>query len=312
MIGPGDLIALVTFDGAVYPNLAVTRERLGRPQQAPHALAAALTHWLRRRDLWLEVRGRQIHGIATARSLAGPGVWQIDTLIDAGDGDGAVLGALLAQAEKRSASRGRAHAAAAHARSPRRGDRRCARPYGFEPVLAERLWRAPNAGRASVPARDSTVQVRAAEDADWFGRFQLCERQLPPAARRVIAPTYEQWRAMLEEQWLGRRSHDAVAIEHGRIVGCVSFGRCQGGAQIELQAAGGEAAAALLRDARPRLTAGEPLFALTHAGSTAVEGALAAAGFELHDEYVLLSRRLTRPVEKAVPATVGVAAPAGG
>ena len=311
MIGPGDLIALVTFDGAVYPNLAVTRERLGRPQQAPHALAAALTHWLRRRDLWLEVRGRQIHGIATARSLAGPGVWQIDTLIDAGDGDGAVLGALLAQAEKEAL---RAAVRMLLLRMPAAHGEAVAdvRAYGFEPVLAERLWRAPNAGRASVPARDSTVQVRAAEDADWFGRFQLCERQLPPAARRVIAPTYEQWRAMLEEQWLGRRSHDAVAIEHGRIVGCVSLGRCQGGAQIELQAAGGEAAAALLRDARPRLTAGEPLFALTHAGSTAVEGALAAAGFELHDEYVLLSRRLTRPVEKAVPATVGVAAPAGG
>ncbi len=311
MIGPGDLIALVTFDGAVYPNLAVTRERLGRPQQAPHALAAALTHWLRRRDLWLEVRGRQIHGIATARTLAGPGVWQIDTLIDAGDGDGAVLGALLAQAESEAL---RAAVRMLLLRMPAAHGEAVAdvRAYGFEPVLAERLWRAPNAGRASVPARDSTVQVRAAEDADWFGRYQLCQRMLPPAARRVIAPTYEQWRAMLEEQWLGRRSHDAVALEHGRIVGCVSFGRCQGGAQIELQAASGEAAAALLRDARPRLTASEPLFALTPAGSTAVEGALAAAGFELQDEYVLLSRRLTRPVEKAVPATVGVAAPAGG
>ena len=311
MIGPGDLIALVTFDGAVYPNLAVTRERLGRPQQAPHALAAALTHWLRRRDLWLEVRGRQIHGIATARPLAGPGVWQIDTLIDAGDGDGAVLGALLAQAEQealRSAVRMlllRMPAAHGQAVAEVRG-------CGFEPVLAERLWRAPTAGRASAPARQSSLQVRAAGDADWFGRYQLCERLLPPSARRVIAPTYEQWRAMLEEQWLGRRSHDAVALEAGRIVGCVSFGRCQGGAQIELQAASGEAAAALLRDARPRLTASEPLFALTPAGSTAVEGALAAAGFELQDEYVLLSRRLTRPVEKAVPATVGVAAPAGG
>ena len=253
MIGPGDLIALVTFDGAVYPNLAVTRERLGRPQQAPHALAAALTHWLRRRDLWLEVRGRQIHGIATARSLAGPGVWQIDTLIDAGDGDGAVLGALLAQAEKEAL---RSAVRMLLLRMPAAHGEAIAdvRARGFEPVLAERLWRAPTAGRTAVPARESTVQVRAAEDADWFGRFQLCERQLPPAARRVIAPTYEQWRAMLEEQWLGRRSHDAVALEAGRIVGCVSFGRCQGGAQIELQAASGEAAAALLRDARPRLT----------------------------------------------------------
>ena len=311
MIGPGDLIALVTFDGAVYPNLAVTRERLGRPQQAPHALAAALTHWLRRRDLWLEVRGRQIHGIATARSLAGPGVWQIDTLIDAGDGDSAILRALLVQAEQealRSAVRTLLlRMPAAH------GDAIAeVRACGFEPVLAERLWRAPTAGRTPASARESSLQVRAAGDADWFGRFQLCERLLPPAARRVIAPTYEQWRAMLEEQWLGRRAHDAVALEAGRVVGCLSVGRCQGGAQIELQAASGEAATALLQNARPRLTPGEPLFALTPAGATAVEGVLAGAGFELQDEYVLLSCRLTRPVEEAVPATVGVAAPAGG
>ena len=311
MIGPGDLIALVTFDGAVYPNLAVTRERLGRPQQAPHALAAALTHWLRRRDLWLEVRGRQIHGIATARSLAGPGVWQIDTLIDAGDGDGAVLGALLAQAENEAL---RAAVRMLLLRMPAAHGEAIAdvRARGFEPVLAERLWRAPTAGRTATSARQSAVDVRAAGDADWFGRYQLCQRMLPPSARRVIAPTYEQWRAMLEEQWLGRRSHDAVALEAGRVVGCLSLGRCQGGAQIELQAASTEAAAALLRSARPRLSAGEPLFALTPAGSTAVEGALAAVGFELQDEYVLLSRRLTRPVKAAVPATVGVAAPAGG
>ena len=311
MIGPGDLIALVTFEGAVYPNLAITRERLGKPQQAPHALGAALTHWLRRRDLWLEVRGRQIHGIATARPLARPDAWQIDTLIDAGDGDGAVLGALLAQAEEealRSAVRMlllRVPAAFGDAIAE-------VRSHGFDPVLAQRLWRAPTAGRLRASPPESSLEVREAVESDWFGRFQLAQRLLPPAARRVIAPTFEQWRAMLEEQWLGRRPHETVAVEDGRIVGCLSLGRCQGGEQLELQAASSEAAAALLAGARPRLASGEPLFALTPAGSTAVEGALARAGFELQEEYVLLSRRLTQPVEEAVPATVGVAAPAGG
>lgn len=311
MIGPGDLIALVTFEGAVYPNLAITRERLGKPQQAPHALAAALTHWLRRRDLWLEVRGRQIHGIATARPLAGPDAWQIDTLIDAGDGDGAVLRALLAQAEEEAL---RSEVRMLLLRMPAAyGDAVAdVRACGFDPVLAERLWRAPTAGRMPASARESSLDVREAGESDWFGRFQLCQRLLPPAARRVLAPTYEQWRAMLEEQWLGRRPHETVAIEGGRIAGCLSLGRCQGGEQLELQAASGEAASALLRGARPRLTSGEPLFALTPAGSTAVESALAGAGFELQEEYVLLGRRLTQPVEEAVPATVGVAAPAGG
>ncbi len=311
MIGPGDLIALVTFEGAVYPNLAITRERLGKPQQAPHALAAALTHWLRRRDLWLEVRGRQIHGIATARALAGPDAWQIDTLIDAGDGDGAVLGALLAQAEEEAL---RAEVRMLLLRMPAAfGDAVAeVRAHGFDPLLAERLWRAPTAGRLPSPARESSLDVREAVESDWFGRYQLCHGLLPAAARRVLAPTHEQWRAMLERQWLGRRPRETVALEGGRIAGCLSLGRCQGGAQLELQAASSEAAAALLRNAQPRLTAGEPLFALTPAGSTAAERALAGAGFELQEEYVLLGRRLTQPVEEAVPATVGVAAPAGG
>ena len=310
MIGPGDLIALVTFEGAVYPNLAITRERLGRPQQAPHALAAALAHWLRRRHLWLEVRGRQIHGIATARPLAGAGAWQVDTLIDGGDGDGAVLGALLAQAEEEAL---RAAVRMLLLRMPAaHGDTVAeVRACGFDPLLAERLWRARDPGRLAVAARESTLELRAAEEADWFGRFQLCRRLLPPATRRLLAPTYEQWRELLEEEWL-HRSHDAVAIEGGRLAGCLSLGRCQGGAQLELQAEGAEAASALLRAARPEFAADEPLFALVPAGATAVEGALARAGFELQEEYVLLGRTLTRPVEEAASTPVGVAAPAGG
>ena len=67
---PTDLVALVSFDGEVYENQAVTREGLGKPPAAPHALTATIQRWLGRgRQVWIDVRGRQIHGIATARPL---------------------------------------------------------------------------------------------------------------------------------------------------------------------------------------------------------------------------------------------------
>ena len=309
MIGPGDLIALVTFEGTVYPNLAVTRERLGRPQQAPHALAAALAHWLRRRHLWLEVRGRQIHGIATARALAGPQAWEIDTLIDAGDGDHEVLAPLLEQARAEALRSGvRKLLLRMPADAEAVADAIAA---GFEPALRERLWRAP-ASTVGVGGGGDNAGVREATEADWYGRFQLYNRTLPVEARRAIALTFEEWRATLEEQWLSRRSCDFVALEAGRLVGALRLGRCQGGAQIELRAEDAAAAVALLHAARPQREKGEALLALVPMGAGAVEGALAAAGFEPQEEYVLLSLRLERPVEETVPVRVGVALPSGG
>ena len=95
---PTDLVALVSFDGEVYENQAVTREGLGKPSATPHPLAAAIQQWLGRgRHVWIDVRGRQIHGIATARPLAGHDAWLVDTLVDAGAPDDHVVSALLAQ-----------------------------------------------------------------------------------------------------------------------------------------------------------------------------------------------------------------------
>ena len=309
MIGPGDLIALVTFEGTVYPNLAVTRERLGRPQQAPHALGAALAHWLRRRHLWLEVRGRQIHGIATARPLAGPSAWQIDTLIDAGDGAHAVLRPLLEQAQAEAL---RAGAGKLLLRMPAGVDDALAevRAAGFKPALAERLWHAP--ARTAAAGSAAQERVREAGEADWFGRFQLYNQALPVEARRAIALTYEEWRATLEEQWLSRRHHDFVAIDEQRVGGALRLGHSQGGAQLELLATSREAAAALLREAQSQREPDEPLLALAPQGVTAVESALADAGFEPREEYLLLSRRLQRPVEETVTAGAGIAVPSGG
>ena len=309
MIGPGGLIALLASGGAGRPNLAVTRERLGGPPQAPHALAAALPRVLRRRRLWLEARGGRILGLASARPLAGPGVWQIDALTDAA-GDGEAVAALLERAQ---AGALRAGAGRLLLRTPARapGAIEGARAAGFRPLLAERLWRAapPDAAPACAAPR---AAVREAGAADWHDRFLLAQAALPAPARRTLGPTRAEWRAAQEEQWLDRRARDLVADADGRAGGVLRQGRCRGGALVELLAADGGAAGALLRAARARLAPGEPLLAIAPRDGGAAERALADARFEPIGEYALLGRRLERPAAETAPAPAGAAAPAGG
>jgi hypothetical protein len=308
VIGPGDLIALVTFDGEDYPNLAVTRERLGGERHA-HALGAALGHWLQRRHVWMEVGGRQIHGIATARQMARPDAWEIDTLVDAEPGR-RVLRGLLQQAGEEAVSSGVARMLL---RTPLDAPGEAeVRAAGFVPALHERLWRAPTLqGLASNGA-----EVREAVLADSYGRFQLHHRVLPLEARRAIALTHEEWIATREERWLDRVPA-RVALNDGHVVAELRVGSCEGGAQIDLLAddSGLDGARALLASAVEHC--GErPVLALAPMGATTVELALADAGFDPGEEFVVWVRRLAKPLEETVReearVRAGAVVPSGG
>ena len=318
MIGPGDLIALVTFDGQVYANQAVTRERLGRPPEAAHALTAALAHWLRRRHVWIVVEGRRIQGIATARALAGPQAWEIDTLVDAGEaskGGGGVDGvvrALLEQAQAEAQRSGVRHllmrvAAGAPAEAE-------AVRAGFARALRERLWRADApyadlaAGDAAGDADGAGISVREAIPADAHGRFLLYCRALSVEARSALAMTLEEWRATREVHWLGRHPRELVAAREDRIVGAARIAAGGGQARLDLlataEAAG--AARALLAAAGGLCARDEAVLALAPLAMGAAQAELLEAGFEPAEEYVLLSRRVAQPVEEAVRVGTGV------
>jgi hypothetical protein len=311
VIGPGDLIALVTFDGQVYANQAVTRERLGRPPEAAHGLTSALAHWLRRQHLWLEVEGRRIQGIATARPLSSPRAWEIDTLLDAaepepgGDDEPSVVRSLLEQAQTEAQRAGVSQlllrvpaGAPAEAEAVR---------AGFTRALGERLWRAEPLRDLAVG--DGALEVREATAADEQGRFQLYCRALPVKARSAIAMTQDEWRATREDQWLGRHSAAFVAESGGRIVGSARLGAAGGRAQLELltlpDAPG--ATRALLAAAAPLCERGQPLLALTPLDAGAAGHELLKAGFEPVEEFVVLSRRVERPVEETLTVGAGVA-----
>lgn len=311
MIGPNDLIAFVTFDGHVYANQAVTRERLGQPPEPAHALKAALAHWLRRRHVWMDVEGRHIQGIATARPLAGPSAWELDTLVDAGEpgAEASVVGSLLQQVQEDARddavtnllARLRSNAPAVVG----------AMRAGFTQALGEQLWRAPVLRGLAAP--DRSITVEEATEADTHDLFLLYCRAVPVTARSAIAMTQREWLATREEDWLGRRSLALVARSGGVVVGMARLSSAHGSTHVELLAAPDApgAAGALLAAAAPRSPSGHPVLVLTPAVAGPAAGELRATGFEPDEEYVVLSKRVARPVEETVTVSAGVAVPGG-
>jgi hypothetical protein len=316
-VRPTDLVALVTFDGEVFANQAVTREHLVRPSQAPHPIGAAIEQWLGLgRQTWVEVRGRQIEGIATARELA-DGVWQIDTLVDASTPESAigeeVLATLLRKAVDAARERrvthvllrtrleGPAHVAAMHA--------------GFGRITVERVYR----GALGIEGAPD-IEVRAATPQDDLARFQLFNRSLPLDARQAVAATLDEWKRTRERRWLGRGSSEWVAVRDGAVVGALALNPAMPVAQLEaeLEAEGVTTElvlTALLAAAAEALAAqheaAPPVLVVVGATSPA-SSILEVGGFELDSEYALLCHRTTRQVVERRRVPAGMAVPTSG
>lgn len=306
---PTDLVALVTFDEEVRENQAVTRDHLGAPNDTPRPLAAAIEQWLHLgRRTWINVAGREIRGIATARDLTSKSAWEIDTLVDAPEADDQVVLDLLRQAARAAREAQATHLllrtpvdapAAQHA--PR---------AGFRPVVQERLWMGPATieGNIAVGAGDesdgSGVLVREATDADDYARFQVYSRALPVTAREALAMTVEEWQAVQDYRWVDRSGVTLVAERENRVV---ASARCAKSGQFTLAAEDGAAAAALaILRALPQWQAGaKDRFALVPAGSVA-EDALRRAGMSPAAEYGLFCLRISHPVREEVHARAGV------
>lgn len=317
---PADLVALVTFDGEVYENQAVTRERLARPANAPHPLNAAIEQWLgRRRRTWIDVRGRQIDGIATARDLSSRRVWVIDTLVNASAAqDDDVVGALLRQAVGAAVGHRVTHillriAAEAPALSE-------ALRAGFKPALSERLWSGPASQMLSCPRAEAPdVSVREVREQDAFALFQLYNRALPIDGRQALALTLEEWQHVQERRWLGRGRREYVAVngspgEDGARI-CAALRLAPGGdvAQFDLlaDADGVNGAAALLDVAAEQLSGDGRVLALASHCAAPLEGLLRERGLEEGPEYALLSRRTTERSAERTLVAPGIAVSRG-
>ncbi|MDA1002797.1 MAG: hypothetical protein O3B31_05540 [Chloroflexi bacterium] len=318
---PTDLVALVTFDGEVRENRAVTREALGREPEAPRPLSAALEQWLGLgRQTWVTVQGRSVQGIATARDLSAKSAWIIDTLIDADreDAAGDVLRDLLRQA---AVAAERARVTHILLRTPADSPAiEAALRAGFVGALHERVWRGRTFDPAAASDRagastsgDPAVAVRPATDADTLALFQLYSRALPIEARQALAMTLDEWQALRERRWCAHGS-ELVAVANDRVVGALRFGdeRAQIELTLEPEAHAAAAGHALLDATCAALDGERGALALVPMTAAASEHVLRERGFAPDGEYVLLSRRVARPVRSAVPARAGVAIPTSG
>lgn len=308
---PSDLVALVSFDGKVYENLAVTRDRLTRPAAAPHALTAAISQWLSRRHTWVDVRGRQIEGIATARELSSDRAWGIDTLVDASDGrGGGVVAALLEQATRAAAQHGVTHILLRTPAASPAVDQ--AVRAGFRPVFIEQLWHGPPPpppDEADAPA----VEVRSANEGDAFALFQLYNRALPFECRQALAATLQEWEAVQERRWLGRNGREFVATAEGTVRAALRVAPDSETAQFDLLAdpQADRAATALLRVAAEQVAGAARVIALLPQCAEAPAPWFAEHGLTAGEQYALLCRRVARPVTERPRVAAGVAVSRG-
>jgi hypothetical protein len=328
---PKELVALVSFDGELRENQAVTLERLVHPQPQPRPLSAAVEHWLGLRRLtWFEMDGRQIAGIATAQTLGTREAWQIDTLIDARPlehaRDARVPQRLLQQVAEAASTARVGHVLL---RTPADGAAvQGALRAGFVHALAERMWVGPEL-RAPAGGEPPSVLVREVEAADAPELFRLYNRAVPIDARRVLAVTLEEWRALDERRWLGRRGRRWLAEVGGRVVAALRVSGQGASGQIELmcepgcavagdgksvdrESYGQEGGAALLARAAAATARCERVIVLVPSSSGVVETLLREHGLAPGRELRMLALRTRQLATEPARRAAGVALPSGG
>lgn len=298
---PTDLVALVSFDGRVYPNEAKPWDRLGLDERA-HPLETALEQWFSfatGKHTWVSVRGATIRGLISARRRAKPSAWEVEVLIDADEDKGVVLSLFSRMA----AGIGKLGAEKVFLRldagSPLVDTARAA---GFFPYVEEVLYR-----RDGGPVPSSGASLRPRAKGDMFGVFQLYSHTAPANVRAIEGATFREWQAA-QEKWGGRPA-DLLAEEGGAISAWlrVCTGH-EGRFRMLLQPGCGDVEG-VLAAALARVDGARSVLTLVPAYCGGLAGALNDAGFEPTGDYVHLAMRLTRPVAELAQETAGNAVP---
>ena len=300
-VRPTDLVALVSFDGRVYPNEAKTRERIGKTGSAPHPLESALEQWFSfatGRHTWISVEGTTLRGLVSARRRSSRAVWEVDCLINAAEDDDAVCLSLLDQAVAEAARSGVEKVFLRLAGGS--GILPLARRVGFREFLTEQLYssRAPKIGLRSV---DQELPLRKRVRADDHSLFQLYNAVVPEAVRRAEAVTLGEWRSAQERNWLSSRVSQQVLERDGRITAWLRSAVHAGVGRFDLMIHPEERARqdALLDAALRRLARGSPVLTLVPSHAEGLARALLRRGFERGGEYSVLVKRTTLAVKTA-------------
>jgi hypothetical protein len=290
---PTDLVALVSYDGGLYANQAMTRDRMGT-EDSPHPLGTALEQWFSfatGRHTCVSVKGPTLRGLVSARKRGSKQAWEIDCLIDAAEGDSGVLMSLLDQI---TAAAGRSGAMKLFVRLPRGSEiEQAAARCGFLPYLRERLYRRPvDKGEAHAIAEG----LRRREKADPFPVFQLYTAVVPPDVRSVEGVTFGEWTAVQES--LGRTTQFVIEGE-GRIRGWLRVAGDGDLGRFDLVA---EQAVLddLIEAAMAKIANREWMYTLVPEHQAGLAARLETLGFEATDEFTVLTRRTVRTVKDRV------------
>ncbi len=300
---PTDLVALVSFDGRVYPNEAKPWDRLGLHERGPHPLETALEQWFSfatGKHTWVSVRGATIRGLISARRRAKRSAWEVEVLIHADDDKGVVLsllGRMAPGVAKQGAERVFLRLAA---ESPLVDT---VRQAGFFSYAHETLYRAGELG--SVEAPDLGLRPRAKADA--FGIFQLYSHAVPANVRGVEGATFREWQAALEP-WGGRPT-DLVVEEDGVIAAWLRLLPGQFGRFSLLTHPGWRHLDALLHAALAALADSRSRLCLVPSHNPALARSLLEAGFTPAGDYVSMAKRLLKPAEDVLAEKVGTTVP---
>jgi hypothetical protein len=307
-VRPTDLVALVSFDGRVYPNEAKTRDRLGREESSPSPLESALEQWFSfatGRQTWISVRGSTLRGLISARRRSSSAAWEVDCLINAADEESVCMSLLDRVSEEAGRSGAEKIFLRLAVESPVVPTARRAGfvPYVVEnryahqgPVSAERSDGKARQGRAGA-----TLPLRRRSRADAYALFQLYNVAVPESVRRVEAATFAEWLAVQERHWLARRSTQLV-LERDGVLGAWVRAAADGDiGRFDLLVHPRELdlLEPLLMAALARLSSQGMLLTLVPEYQEPLARLLKRLGFERQGQYVVMTKRTVALVKAA-------------
>lgn len=296
---PTDLVALVSYDGRVYANEAMTRDRIGT-HASPHPLGTAFEQWLTfatGRHTWISVKGTSLRGLVSARKRGSKLAWEVDCLLHGQDSDDGVVLSLL---DNMTEAAGKAGALKIFLRI--RSDspiEQLVENSGFIPYVRERLYCREVDQDASVRVPDG---FRRRAKSDRYPLFQLYNQLVPKEARRFEAMTMAEWNAFQES--LGRTSQ-YVLERDGRACGWLRVARDGDIGRFDMLAPS-DVESELVEAALAKVSTRDIACSIVPEYQESLRLRLEDMGFNPGEEYTVLVRRTVRPVKaaKRVPAFV--------
>jgi hypothetical protein len=295
-------VALVSFDGRVYPNEAHPWDRLGLNERA-RPLEEAIEQWFSfatGKQTYVNVHGATIRGLITARRRGKRSAWEVEVLIDADDDKG-VMSALFTRMLEGISRLGAERVFVRLASdSPLL---RTARDAGFFPYQPQVLYR--RNGKANSKGPD--VPWRKREKQDLHGIFQLYLNAVPANVRAIEGVTFREWQAALEP-WGGRVT-DLVLEEDGVITAWSRVLKGNAGRLTLLSNSSSASYDDLIASAASRLGKSEQVLSLVPEQDVGLSAAFEREGFVPVGNYTLMAKRLVRTAEELAPEPATTAVP---